>query len=151
MNQFRRIVGALFGLTFLALTQVHAQELTVLAGTMHSDPGSSYTFEVDYRQNFIRYFAGSVSYINEGHVVGHHRDGTAFELLGRLPFNNDRYEISVGVGPYFFYDTRPLLNGDTENIHGTAPIFTLSGTAYLSNRWYVRALFNRIHSRELDT
>jgi hypothetical protein len=68
-----------------------------------------------------------------------------------LPFANDHFAITAGVGPYFYYDTRPLPNGETENVHGTAPIYTLTGTAYFSSRWYLTVLFNRVKAQDLRT
>ena len=105
---------------------------------------SSYTWQVDYRQDLYRYFATSIAYINEGHLREHHRDGTAWEAWGRLPLFEDRFAISLGLGAYYFYDTQPLAGGDTANVHGTAPIYSLSATGYLSDRWFYRINFNRI-------
>ena len=129
-----------------ACLKLQAQELTLLGGTL-SDAKfdrSSLTWQVDYRQNFYRNIAGSIAYINEGHVPGHHRDGTAWELWGRLPSAQNRFSISLGAGVYYFYDTQALPGGDTANIHGTAPIYSLSGTGYLSDRWFYRVMLNRI-------
>jgi hypothetical protein len=92
-----------------------------------------------------RYFATSIAYINEGHLREHHRDGTAWEIWGCLPFAQDRFVVSLGVGAYYFYDTQPLAGGDTVNIHGSAPIYSLSATGYLSNRWFYRLNYNRIN------
>ncbi len=124
-----------------------AQELSFLGGLMNeSNPRqSSYTWQVDYRQDLYEYLAASAAYLNEGHVPGHHRDGTAFELWGRLPFDQDSFALSLGVGAYYFYDTQLLPGGDSANIHGTAPIFSLSGTGYLSDRWFYRIMVNRIN------
>jgi hypothetical protein len=83
--------------------------------------------------------------INEGHVPGHHRDGTAWEVWGRLPLAQDRFSLSLGLGAYYFFDTQPLPGGDTADVHGIAPILSLSATGYLSNRWYYRFLYNRIN------
>lgn len=123
-----------------------AQELTLLGGLMSkSNPKeTSYSWQVDYSQNLYRNFAASIAVINEGHVAGHHRDGTAWELWGRLPLFQDRVSISLGAGAYYFFDTQPLPGGDTANVHGTAPIFSLSATGYLSNRWFYRLMINRI-------
>ncbi|MEO6874204.1 MAG: hypothetical protein ABI222_05230 [Opitutaceae bacterium] len=126
------------------MTRLGAQELTMLYGGMQTEGKSSYAYQVDYRQNFIRYAAASVAYINEGHIVGHHRDGTAFELWGRLPLFNDRFAVSVGAGTFYFYDTQFKPGGGTANIHGTALIYSASATAYLGGRWFVRANVNRI-------
>jgi hypothetical protein len=115
---------------------------------------SSVTWQVDYRQDLYRNFAASIAYINEGHVVGHHRDGTAWEAWGQLPFFKDYVSLSLGVGAYYFFDTQPLPGGDTANVHGVAPIYSFSATGHLSNRWFYRINFNRIspaHELEVST
>jgi hypothetical protein len=126
--------------------KLQAQELTFLGGLLPKSSlnRSSLTWQVDYRQDLARYFAASMAYINEGHVPGHHRDGTAFEAWGRLPFSQDSLAISLGAGAYYFYDTQSLPGGDTANIHGTAPIYSFSATGYLSDRWFYRLMLNRI-------
>lgn len=123
-----------------------AQELTFLGGVMNTSNlnQTSYTWQVDYRQDLYRNFAASIAYINEGHLPGHHRDGTAWEAWARLPLFEDRVSISLGLGAYYFFDTQPLPGGDTANVHGTAPIYSLSATGYWSNRWFYRVLVNRI-------
>ena len=100
---------------------LNAQELTFFGGGMSTRDVqlSTYTWQLDYRQNFYRHLAASIAYINEGHIVGHHRDGTAFEVWARLPLFRDRIAISAGAGAYYFYDTQPLPGGDTANVHGT--------------------------------
>jgi len=125
---------------------VSAQELTLLGGILPKTDTerSTYTYQVDYRQDFYRNFAGSIAYINEGHLRRHHRDGTAWEAWARLPLFNDRMAVSFGLGGYYFFDTQPLPNGDTANVHGTAPIYSLSATGYLSGRMFYRLMFNRI-------
>ena len=123
-----------------------AQELTFLGGLLPetSTERSSYTWQVDYRQDFYRNFAGSIAYINEGHLRRHHRDGTAFEAWGCLPMFQNHFSIALGLGGYYYYDTQPLPGGDTADIHGMSPIYSLSATAYISDRWYYRLMFNRI-------
>lgn len=125
---------------------LHAQELTLLGGILPETRSerSTYTYQVDYRQDFYRNFAGSIAYINEGHLRRHHRDGTAWEAWARLPLFNERMALSFGAGGYYYYDTQPLPNGDTLDVHGTAPIYSLSVTGYFSGRVFYRVLFNRI-------
>jgi len=124
-----------------------AQELTFLGGLMNTSnfEQSSYSWQIDYRQDLYRNFAASIAMINEGHVPGHHRDGTAWEVWGRLPFAQDRFSVALGLGAYYFFDTQPLPGGDTADVHGIAPIYSLSATGYLSNRWYYRLMLNRIN------
>ncbi len=145
MHPFRQALKLAMLSLLLAGPWLRAQELTLLGGVMRTDStGSSYTWQVDYRQNFTDYFAGSVAYLNEGHVPDHHRDGNALEAWGRLPFWQDRVAISVGAGAYYFYDTQYAPDGSSANVHGTAPIYSFSATGYLSNRWFYRLMINRI-------
>lgn len=142
-----RLTWKLFALlalgTALSLT---AQELTLLGGILPKTDSerASYTYQVDYRQDFYRNFAASIGYINEGHLRRHHRDGTAGQVWASLPFFHDRMAVSFGVGGYYYFDTQPLPNGDTANVHGTSPIYSLAATGYFSGRVFYRLLFNRI-------
>jgi hypothetical protein len=125
---------------------LNAQELSFLGGTMTEAniKDSSYSWQIDYRQDFFENFASSLAYINEGHVVGHHRDGDAWEAWGNLPLFNDRVALSIGAGIYYFYDTEPAAGINSADVHGTAPIYSLTLTGYLSDRWFYRFMFNRI-------
>ena len=123
-----------------------AQELTFLGGVLRQSNSAqtAFTWQVDYRQDLYRNFAASIAYINEGHLPAHHRDGTAWQAWGTLPFFQDRVSVSLGLGADYFFDTQPLPGGDTANVHGTAPIYSLAATGYLSNRWFYRLMVNRI-------
>ncbi|HWA09994.1 MAG TPA: hypothetical protein VG838_11135 [Opitutaceae bacterium] len=126
---------------------VRAQEVSFLAGggslpNLHS---SSYSWDLDYRQHVYQYLSGSVGWINEGHITGHHRDGTAGELWLDVPLFKGRYAIAAGAGAYYYFDTQPAGPRDSADIHGTAPILSFSATAYISDRWFARFLVNRIN------
>lgn len=124
----------------------HAQELSVLGGTT-TEMGvkdSSYTWQIDYRQDFFQNFASSLSYINEGHVIGHHRDGDAWEAWGNLPFFNDKIAVSLGAGVYYYYDTVPMGGAGSADVHGTAPIYSFTATGYLNDHMFYRIIINRI-------
>jgi hypothetical protein len=131
-------------LLLCACPHLQAQELNLLAGAMSTDSGqSSYSYHLGYSQDFYRNLAASLTYINEGHVPGHHRDGYAVEAWGRLTTPHDRFSIALGLGAYFYYDTQ-VLPGGSADVHGTAPILSLSGTGYLSNRIFYRVTLDRI-------
>ena len=134
-------------LLFCTCLNLSGQELSLLGGAMNTAhfESSSYSWQVDYHQDFYRNLAASVAYINEGHLPGHHRDGTAIEAWGRWPFAQNRFSVSVGLGVYYYFDTQQLPSGETANIHGTAPILSVAATGYLSNRWLYRLMLNRIH------
>jgi len=105
---------------------------------------STYSWQIDYRQDFYRNIAASITYINEGHVPGHHRDGYAVEAWARMPFAQNRFSVSLGLGTYSFYDTQLMTSGTVENIHGTAPIISVAATGQLSKRAFYRLTLNHI-------
>ncbi len=129
---------------------LRAQEFSLLYGstTLPNFKSSTYAWQVDYSQQLYRNFSGSIAWLNEGHIPGHHRDGTAAQLWLDFPMNDGRYTLSLGGGGYYYFDTQFLANGDTLDVHGTAPIVSLSATAYISDRWFARVLFNRVNPRD---
>src|SRR5258708_21391710 len=147
-SEFRKIpVGLFLILLLLPALPLRAQELSALGGRMENGNFSqgTYSWQLDYRQGVYRNFEASLSWINEGHVPGHHRDGYAFEGWFSLPFSREDFSLSVGAAAYSFFDSQPLSSGDTLNLHGTAPIFSLSAAGYISDRWFWRITLNRIN------
>jgi hypothetical protein len=86
-------------------SSANAQEFSLLAGPLVSDSANSISWEASYREGLGRYAAWSFSWVNEGHIPDHHRDGQTLQIWGRLPLLNDRLELSAGVGPYRYFDT----------------------------------------------
>jgi len=127
--------------------KLHAQELTLLGGMLPATNSqkSSPIWQLDYRQELYPNLAASVAYINDGHLTDHHRDGTAFEGWAELPLFQNRLTLAAGAGAYWFYDTESLPGGASADVHGTAPVFSLSATAYLSDRWFCRVNYNYIN------
>jgi hypothetical protein len=139
-------LGLLALLLCFTAFRLRAQELSVLGGATTSGAfdETSKAWEVDYRQDIYRNFDASVSYINEGHFLDHKRDGTAWEGWFNLPIDNGHIAFSAGAGIYYYYDTQTLPGGNWADVHGTAPIFSLAATGYLSDRWFYRVMVNRI-------
>src|ERR1019366_1961577 len=136
------ILAALFG-----TLGAHAQELSYLigGGSLPDLRSASFSWEIDYRQHLYRDLSASVSWINEGHIIGHHRDGTAAQLWLEFPMDKGRITLSAGAGGDYYFDTQPVPGGDSADIHGSAPVVSLAATAYLGDRWFARFLFNRIN------
>ncbi len=126
--------------------RLRAQEVSFLPGVagLSNLRSSNYSWDIDYRQHLYKNLSASVSWINEGHIIGHHRDGTAAQLWVDLPWLRGRYTLSAGFGGYYYFDTQPLGTGDSLDVHGAAPIYSFSATAYISDRWFARFLINRI-------
>lgn len=132
----------------------HAQEFSAQAGTTGSGLtlSSHYSWQLDYRQALHRHLAWSVSWINEGHELTHHRDGVAGQMWAVLPVHSDKFSLSLGLGPYHYFDTELLPGGTTVNSHGWTPIYSLAATYYTRSPWFLRLTANRInHSNGLET
>lgn len=135
---------------------LQAQEFAISSGAMNTVDfqHSSYSWQIDYRQDFFRNLAGSVTYINEGHVPGHRRDGFAVEAWGRVPFAENRFSVSLGIGTYSFYDTQSLPGGGSGNVHATAPIISAAAAGFISDRWFLKLAVNHIfpaHEMKVNT
>lgn len=125
----------------------HANELSVLAGATEGlDTGdASYSWQAEFRYNALRNIAASLSWINEGHLKKHRRDGFSAQALGRVPLLDKRVSIGIGAGIYRFFDTRLLPAGNHENVHGWAPIYSLTATYYTEKPWFAQLAVNHIH------
>lgn len=143
-------------LLFLLIQPRIAQALDVsaLAGAVDSvdTDETSYAWQLDFRKNLEIPFSVSASWINEGHFREHHRDGLAGQLWGRFPILNRKVSFVFGGGAYRYFDTRPRTNGSHENVHGWAPILTLSASYYTETPWFFRFSANHIHpAGNIDT
>jgi hypothetical protein len=128
-----------------------AEELAFYAGSTSTDDGSShsYAWQLEYRENVWRFLDASFLYTNEGHVPGHHRDGVSFQVWAVTPRLSDRFTLALGVGPYFYADTKDQSAAPGfEDSHDVGVIYTGSATWYLSPRWFMRLNVNEIHTND---
>ena len=146
------ILAILLVLFLLPPLPSHANEISALGGATEGiDAGGvSYAWQAAFRYIFLRNLAASVSWINEGHLEGHKRDGFAVQGWGRVPFLRDRLSVGVGAGIYQYFDTQPLPAGNHENVHGWAPVYSLTATYYTESPWFAQVAVNHIHP-ESDT
>jgi hypothetical protein len=135
-------------------TPLNAQELYLLGGEI-GDTGSSdrsYTWSVEYIQELGEYTAVSLSYVNEGHLPDHHRDGTAVQFWGRTKPMSRRFVLAAGIGPYYFYDTQlASRGGGFSDVHGLGGIFSLAGLWYTESPWVIQMRANFIKTNNIDT
>jgi hypothetical protein len=124
---------------------LRAQELAIYAGPLKGGADRSYSWSIDYSEGLGRYFAYSVTWLNEGHLTDHHRDGQVIQLWGRLPVAQRRLVLAVGVGPYRYFDTEVAeQNGSYSNSHGWGVVYSARATWYSSNRWTANLQFNHV-------
>ncbi|GJG93168.1 porin family protein [Cupriavidus pauculus] len=126
---------------------LHAQELLVLGGLQRSDVGgeTSYGYTYSYQHNLAENWYASFSYLNEGHVTNHHRDGHSVQLWWRYPFDDRRFNIAIGAGPYRYFDTTDRNNdGSSDDHHGWGVLASVAATWYVNGGpWILQARFNR--------
>jgi hypothetical protein len=126
-----------------------AQEIFGLGGAIQDigPGGSSYSWQIEYRQALNEYLAASISYLNEGHISSHHRDGHTAQLWAGTRLADRRLSLSVGIGPLYYYDTVPA-SSDTSHVnqHGWGLNSSLAATWHTDSRWLLQLRSNWIES-----
>lgn len=129
----------------LSARSASAQEIALYGGWLRGAGTNTYSWAIDYTEGFGRYVAGSITWLNEGHMPDHHRDGQAVQIWGRLPLAQNRFVIAVGVGPYRYFDTEAAEQGQGySNTHGWGGLFSARATWYTSRRWTTSLQLNRV-------
>jgi hypothetical protein len=139
---------------FLALPLIlagtaYAQELTLFAGGLRESgtKESSAVWAFEYLHPLNENIAASFSWLNEGHVPGHHRDGQSIQIWGRTNVLDRRLSLAAGIGPYRYFDTVAAADGGYANLHGWGTVGSLAATYYTDSRWLYQMRFNRIVAR----
>ncbi|MDD4872012.1 MAG: hypothetical protein PHR77_15755 [Kiritimatiellae bacterium] len=133
---------------------VRAQEFSFLGGTLRDTETheSSYSWQYEYMQGLGEPLAFSLSYLNEGHLPDHHRDGHTGQLWARVNMLDRRLSLAVGVGPYYYSDTTRISSEDPYiNDHGWGIMASLAATWYTENRWLFRLRANGIETDGMET
>lgn len=134
-----------------------ADELFVMGGVMRSSildaDDSSYSWQLEYRQHLCEHLAVSLSYLNEGHVPAHHRDGNALQLWVTRELISKRLSMSGGIGPYYYFDTTlPAANGSYTNEHGLGGIASLALIMETETPWLFQLRANWVNTfGQMDT
>ena len=140
MKSFKQAVTtcAVAALIFAAGTAnaAAAAELVLLGGeTLVSSPkDDSYSWQLEYRQDLSKHLAAGISYLNEGHIKQHHRDGYTAQIWARTQLLDNRLVLGAAVGPYFFLDTTSDSTSDGfSNNHGWKSMFSLAAAWQLED------------------
>lgn len=133
-----------------------AQEVTAYGGALRVREADEMTFSVgaSYSHPVSEHFALSLSYLNEGHPLEHHRDGVASQLWVRTGYNKPGWSFGAGAGQYYYFDTTDLHSPSGRrytNDHGWANIVSVQATYhYPDSRWYNQIQINRIQPDSKD-
>ena len=86
----------------------YAQELSLFAGGLRESgtKEGSPVWALEYQHPLHENVGASFSWLNEGHVPGHHRDGQTIQIWGRTNVFDRRLSLAAGVGPYRYFDTK---------------------------------------------
>jgi len=149
-----RLILTLF-LFFVLVSPLHAQEeLFGLSGMLqNAETGDeSYSWQLEYLEELNRNLAFSISYLNEGHLPSHHRDGHTLQLWARTSLLDKRYRLSAGIGPFHYFDTTPAQDAAYANEHGWGAIMSLAAAWHLDNRWIFQLRTNLVETADnVDT
>jgi hypothetical protein len=124
---------------------VLAQDFSVLGGVIHrnDEAEQSYAWQLEYMLSLNKYFDASLSYLNEGHVPDHHRDGDSLQLWTHADLFDRRLSLAIGAGPYYFYDsTSDPSTGTYIDDHGFGAMFSLATTWRMDSRWLLELRTN---------
>lgn len=119
-----------------AASAASAAELYLLGGGVKSFSPSetTYSWQLEYRQDLLKHLAAGVSYLNEGHIDRHHRDGYAPQLWLRTELADYRLTLAAGAGPYIYFDTQREFNAEGyKNDHGVKALVSLAAAWHYSN------------------
>jgi len=131
-------------LAVAALCHAGAKEISLLGGAMSTanDQEGSYSWQLKYLEELDDHFSASLSYLNEGHVPVHHRDGHTLQLWGHTNLLNRCLSLAAGIGPYYYYDTVANADGTYTNNHGWKAVATLAATWHTESRWLFQVSSN---------
>lgn len=138
----------IIALVLLVSHPADAQEFFGLGGLMRGRNAgvddSSASWQLEYREGLGEHFAASISYLNEGHVPGHHRDGHAIQLWTRTDVCDRRLSLTAGIGPYYYFDTTiPAGSGGSfTNEHGFGGAFSLAAIWQGQTPWLFQVRTN---------
>jgi len=144
----------LFAVTFASVT-AGAQELIGYGGIAQDIDNSdrSASWQLEYNEGLGEHFAYSISYLNEGHLKAHHRDGQTLQLWTGTTLLDRRLSLAAGVGPFYYFDTLAAKAGASyDNDHGWGANLSLAATWYTADRWLLQFRTNFIETASgLDT
>ena len=148
MRQFIRVLRKLAPGLALCLSlapPVLAQELYLDAGGQYTPEQrqGSYAYSFAYQHNLGDYALASFTWLNEGHVSDHHRDGYSPQFWLRSLSDERRLALALGVGPYRYYDTTRLLStGRVTDAHDWGVLGSFEASYYLRAPWVLQLRYN---------
>lgn len=144
-----RIVNAAIGAVLLwlaTITPAQAQEFSLLGGGSRASSINTYTWAFSYQEGLGKSMATSFTWLNEGHIPNHHRDGQLIQFWARVPVGSPQFVLQAGLGPYRYFDTTTVEQGGSySDVHGWGVVYSVRASWYASSRWVSQLQLNRVH------
>jgi hypothetical protein len=143
----------LFAAITAAAHPCHAQQLSIMSGITRELPTNddSFAYVVDYAEPLNKLFSYSLVYVNEGHLIDHHRDGLGAQIWAGFNITTN-WSIKAGIGPYYYFDTAAKPPVVAVDDHGFGVISSASTNYQFSKRWSIELRANRILTKKsIDT
>jgi hypothetical protein len=137
----------------MAALPATAQQFSIMSGITKEIPTNddSFAYVVDYSEPLNKLFSYSLVYVNEGHLIDHHRDGLGAQIWAGFNFTPN-WSIKAGVGPYYYFDTAAKPGVVSADDHGFGVISSASTNYQFSKHWSVELRANRILTKKsIDT
>jgi hypothetical protein len=123
----------------LATLPAYAGEISLLGGYGWTDKPTekTYAWQTQYMEGLGNHLAYSLSYVNQGHFIEHHRDGYAANLWARTNLLDKRLSLGIGVGGLYYFDTIKPPTGSSaseRDYHGWGSMTNVAATWYTESR-----------------
>jgi len=134
-------------LMVLGCGRLLGQEVSISLGRLHEIGVREYTYswQLQYFHQLGEEWGGTLSWLNEGHIPDHHRDGVHLQAwkLHRIETNNLR--LGLGLGLFQYFDTTESSHpSGYRNRHGLKPILSFRAQYPISDQgWEALVLINR--------
>ncbi len=138
-----------FILLALLSSPAWGQEIFVQAGSTESTDNHhpAPRWGLAYQQGLSEHVAVGLTYINEGHIPNHHRDGYEPQIWFRANVIERRLSLAAGIGPYLYFDTTSARPGPgSYDSHGWGAVASLAATWYTDSRLLYQIRANYIEA-----
>jgi len=130
------VCAILFGTFLFLASPAFSGELSLLDGygATNNPVERTFAWQLQYMEGLGENFAYSLSYLNQGHFIAHHRDGDAANIWVRTNLLDRQLTLGAGVGGVFYYDTKLSANAPPRDQHGWGVMTNVAATWYTKSR-----------------
>jgi len=151
VRAFPRVVrGVVAAITLCcAASGLRAQALVVFGGVSAESGhgGHALPWAVEYTEAVARPVELGMLYLNQGHFIGHHRDGIAPELFLHMPIGGSGWSLAAGAAPFYYFDTTGT-GANYENRHGWGGLYSLDLHWQFHRRWFMSMRLQHVDARK---